>query len=276
MWNLPALRRLLEEILPNDDAFDDLSMDADFPGVGRRHMLLNGRRLDHVQLILLAIEDVTNRRRAEQGQEILFYESQHRIKNLFSSVSAILHLTRKGAGSVEDFVARFSDRLNSLARTQDVLSQAPADGTDLRELVEAEMEAHGVLPDGQVKIEGEPIGLPQKTAQALAMVVHELATNGLKYGALAHGGRVHMSWARSANGERIVFRWRESGVPGGAPELGGGFGCKLIRDVVPHMLDGTSQLEATEDGVLCVIDVPLEKEEDRLAPDPGGSGRNKG
>ena len=275
-WDLPDLRRLLEEILPHDRAFDDLPMAADFAGLGHRDMLLNGRRLDHVQLILLAIEDVTERRRAERGQLALLDELQHRVKNLFANISGILRVTSEGAGGVEEFVERFSSRLSSLERVQDVLSRAPAQGADLRDLVAAEMEAHGAQPNGQVEIEGEPIRLARRTAQALAMAVHELATNGLKYGALAHGGHVHASWARSADGQRLVFRWRETGVPGGARGIEGGFGSKLIREVVPYMLGGTSELEATEDGVRCVIEAPLQQEKDRSEPEHWAVGGSKG
>ena len=262
-WDLPELRRLLDKVLPHDKAFDDLAMAADFRDIGHRDMLLNGRRLDHVQLILLAIEDVTDRRRAERAQQALLDELQHRVKNLFANIKSLLRMTSEGAGSVEGFLRRFSTRLEALERTQDVLSREGGRGVDLKDLVAAEMEAHGAPPNGQVSVEGEPVRLSRRTAQALAMAVHELATNGLKYGALAHGGDVHASWQRSADGERLVFRWRETGVPGGAKALEGGFGSKLIREVVPYMLGGTSELEATDDGVRCVIEVPLEGKVDR-------------
>jgi PAS domain S-box-containing protein len=274
-WDLPDLRRLLEEILPHDHAFEDLSIAAEFPDIGHRDMLLNGRRLDHVQLILLAIEDVTERRRAERRQQALLDELQHRVKNLFASINAILRLTSKGAANKEEFVDSFLNRLGSLERTQDMLSRAPAPGADLRDLVAAELEAHGGPAEGAVDLEGEPIRVGRRMAQALAMAVHELATNALKYGALAHGGRVHAAWARSADGQRLVFRWRETGVPGGAHGIQGGFGSKLIREVVPYMLGGTSELEATEDGVRCVIEAPLDQEEDQSTPEHEVAGGEK-
>lgn len=85
-WNLPELRRMLEEVLPHEPAFDDLSMAADFTHLGHRDMLLNGRRLDNVQLILLAIEDVTEQRRGERGQQTLLDALQHGVKKLFASI----------------------------------------------------------------------------------------------------------------------------------------------------------------------------------------------
>lgn len=160
--------------------------------------------------------------------------------------------------------------------TQDILTREPAHDIDLRQLVVAEIEAHGAPPDARVEIAGEPVRLSRRTAQAFAMAVHELATNGLKYGALAHGGHVHASWARSADGRRLVFCWRDTGVRGGAGEIDGGFGSKLVREIVPYMLGGTSELEATEDGVRCVIELPLERAQDHAAPAHGAADGDDG
>ncbi|MDN2564632.1 PAS domain-containing protein [Aquibium sp. A9E412] len=268
-WDLPELRRLLDEVLPHDKAFDDLAMAADFTGLGHRDMLLNGRQLDHVQLILLAIEDVTERRRAERAQQALLDELQHRVKNLFANIRSMLRLTSKGAESVEGFLGRFTDRLGSLERTQDILSREGGRGVDLKTLIAAELEAHGAPPDGQVTVEGDPVLLSRRTAQALAMAAHELATNAVKYGALAHGGDLDVSWKRSADADRLVFGWRERGVPGGTKELEGGFGSKLIREIVPYLLGGKAELEATEDGLRCDIDVPLERPDESTAAEVG-------
>ena len=101
-WDIPDLRRLLSEILPDNDFFEDLEVEHDFPTIGHRVMLLNARRVDHLQLILLAIEDITERRRAEREREMLVGELNHRVKNAFAVIQA-LATQGNGVRSAEEY-----------------------------------------------------------------------------------------------------------------------------------------------------------------------------
>lgn len=110
-WDTPELRRLLLDVLPTDNQFDGFEVEHDFETIGRRTMLLNGRRLDNVQLILLAIEDITERKRAAVEQELLARELSHRVKNTFAVVQALALHTGRHASSVEAYRERFLGRL---------------------------------------------------------------------------------------------------------------------------------------------------------------------
>jgi two-component system CheB/CheR fusion protein len=259
-WDMPALRNLLEEILPERETLTDYEVEGEFAAMGHRSMLLNAQRLDGARLILLAIEDVTERRRGERRQQALLDELQHRVKNLFGNIFSLLRLSSRNATDVAVFVEAFSSRLKALERTQRVLMSREDSTVSLRALVEAELHAHGGDAMGSVTVEGLDFGIDSRTAQALGMVVHELATNALKHGALANSGRIHISWARVQDGANLLFRWRETGVPGGAKEIDGGFGSHLIRQVVPYVLGGSAQLEHTQDGLRCILELPIDGE----------------
>lgn len=100
-WDIPRLRELLENVLPDNNAFDDVEVEHDFEHVGRRIMLINGRRLDHLDLILLAIRDVTEQRRMEKERETRVGELHHRIKNVLTTVDALVRRTLRDSGSLE-------------------------------------------------------------------------------------------------------------------------------------------------------------------------------
>jgi hypothetical protein len=115
-WDIPELRRLLSEVLPGDEFFEDFEVEHEFETIGSRIVLLNARRVDHLQLILLAMEDVTERRRAEQERELLIGELNHRVKNLFAVIRA---LATQGDGdrSAEEYQRVLLGRMRSRAPT---------------------------------------------------------------------------------------------------------------------------------------------------------------
>jgi PAS domain-containing protein len=124
-WGIPRLRELLENVLLDDNAFDDVEVDHEFEGIGRRIMLLNGRRLDHLDLILLAIRDVTEQRRMEAQQQTLMGELDHRIRNVMTTVSALARRALRESHSREEFGETFQRRLGAMGRTQELLTRAP-------------------------------------------------------------------------------------------------------------------------------------------------------
>lgn len=188
----------------------------------------------------------------------------------------ILRVTSGGAGDVETFVGRFSDRLGSLERTQEVLGRDPEHHADLGGLVTAELAAQGGTRNGRVMLEGEPVRLGWRAAHALVIVVHEVSTKGRESGALAQGGNLHVSWAPSADGQRLVFTWHETAVSSGLHRLEGGSGSQLIREIVLRMPGGTSVLEATDDGVRCIIELPLNPDVDGSEEEHERTGAEQG
>lgn len=259
-WDLPELRALLEEILPKESSFDDFEMDREFQNIGRRVVLLNARRLDHLNLILLAIRDVTEQRRQETRRQAFMGELQHRVKNILGNVRALASQTRRNSGNLDEFFQAFDARLASLGRVQDLLVRSPSEAVALEELVELELEAIGAEKGSDFTVEGPTVRLSPRDAQAMAMTVHELTTNAAKYGALStEAGRIEIGWSIELREGRQVlsFHWQEHGVAitDGAPTKG--FGSRLIEESLPRMLGGSAVLTYEAHGASCRLEFPL-------------------
>ncbi len=261
-WDIPELRRLLEGVLPEDDAFNDYEVEHAFEGIGRRIMLLNGRRLDHLDQIILAIRDVTERREHERRQAAFMGELQHRVKNILNNVGALANHLRRRSDNLEQFFEAFAPRLSALARAQQLLLEHPDGNVALSELVRLELDAVGAEAGRSYAASGQPVSLCPRDAQAMAMAVHELATNAGKYGALSvEGGRIDVTWQiEEAEGPQLRFVWRESGLRIDAPSGARGFGSEMLERSVPHMLGGRAELTFHPDGAECRIGFPLREE----------------
>ena len=204
-----------------------------------------------------AQRDVTERRRMQARQAVLVAELQHRTRNLLAVVRAIADRTL-GHGPA---LAEYGARLAALGRVQGLLSRNRQDwSVPVAELVRAELDAHGMRLDDQTRVEGPAVELPGDQVQPVAMALHELATNAVKYGALAGGpGRLSVTWRveQEGGGARLVIDWRESGVPmPGGPPARRGYGTELITAALPYQLDADTALEFTPDGVRCRIILP--------------------
>lgn len=257
-WDIPELRTLLEQVLPDDNAFDDFLVEHEFRQIGLRIMLVNGRRLDHLDLIILAIRDVTEQKDQERRQQTFMGELQHRVKNILNNVRSLANQTIRQSESLEQFRAAFLPRLDALARAQSLLIESPDEDVELADILRVELEAVGAQEGGDYTSTGPSIRLAPRDAQVVAMAVHELATNAGKYGALKEkDGRITIEWWYSDDGAEICFRWRESGVRIDNTEPKRGFGSQAITRSVPHMLGGTATLSLHEDGAECLISVPV-------------------
>ena len=258
-WDIPKLRELLEEILPEKTSFDDFEVEQDFDPLGRRIMVLNARRLDHHDLILLAIRDVTEEREHQRRQQTFVAELQHRVKNILNNVRALASQTRRRSATLDGFFESFDARLGALGRAQDLLMQSPSEAVSLREVIRVELEALGAEQGRHYTIEGPTIRMPPRDAQTLAMLAHELATNASKYGALAtESGRIDIAWRVEdrEDGPFVLFNWRERGVEIKDDERLKGFGSEVIEESLPYMLGGGTSLLFHADGVECRADFP--------------------
>jgi two-component sensor histidine kinase/PAS domain-containing protein len=251
-WKIPRLRHLLERVLPQNNAFDDVEVDHDFEVIGRRIMLLNGRRLDHMDLILLAIRDVTEQRRLEAQQQLLMGELHHRINNVLTNVQALASQTLRQYPSIEDFGAAFQGRLQALARAQEMLVKAPERHVDITELLRLELCAQGAQEGRSFALTGPEVALSPEAAQAFAMAIHELTTNAVKHGALAApDGRVEIIWERfdgDGGSPSLRFRWRERGLEIDTTPARIGYGSRVLKTTFRHALRGESQLILHPDG----------------------------
>lgn len=205
-------------------------------------------------------QDVTERKRNEERQAVLLAELQHRVRNVLAMVRSLIRRTLSGAETVEDVGEQIEGRLEALARTQALLTRALGFGVDLDEIVREELEAQAA-PEESFTISGPRVELPPKAAEVVSLVVHELASNAAKYGALRQeGARLAVSWRIDEEQEPPWLRltWRESGVsvPAGE-ERRSGFGTELISRRVPYELGGRGGIVFRADGVEALMEFPL-------------------
>ena len=258
-WDIPELRQALREAMPDAGKLTDLVLSHDFRDLGHKELHVDARWLDAGSLILVAIEDVTARRATEREREVLISELRHRVRNLLAKILAIVSLSQEGKTSVAAFADELKERITAIVRTEEFMGTR-SDTIGLRELVEAELKS--VSSADRLSIEGPEVRLSAHAAQGLALMLHELTTNAVKHGAFSgRDGRLDVRWSVDGGPEepRFELSWEESGAAKGVSH-GGGFGSRLIREIVPHMLGGATTVASGEDGVACTLTIPLSDE----------------
>jgi len=200
------------------------------------------------------IWDATARREAEERQNLLLAELDHRVKNTLSRVQSILTQSLRGADSMEAFAQAFEGRIAATARAHNLLTRESWRGADLRLLALEELAPHAEA--GNVTVEGEAVRLSPGAAVSFAMAFHELTTNAAKYGALSvPGGVVAVRWRRE--GDRLILSWEESGGPPVPPSPRRGFGSLLIERGLAYELRGSARIEFHPEGLRCLVEAPL-------------------
>lgn len=206
--------------------------------------------------------DIHELKSLEGRQAVLIAELHHRTRNLLAVVQSIASQTLRSAKSLDAFAAEFEGRLRALSRVQGLLARVEQRDVDLSEIVEAELAAHGdgALETEKISIKGPSVALPATSAQAVALALHELATNAVKYGALAQAsGRLEVQWQVELMPDPwIALEWRESGVsmPTAGSPVRRGYGTELIERALRYQLKAKTQLDFAPDGVRCSIRVP--------------------
>jgi two-component sensor histidine kinase len=204
---------------------------------------------------LVLSADVAVRRRGEDHKSLLIAELDHRVKNGLACVAAVAKRSRESSRSADEFLNVLNARIDSLAKTHTLLSRSHWQGVNLDELVRGEL---AFFANGEsVVIEGPQIELAAEAVQPVAMVLHELATNAAKYGALSnYDGRVLVRWRRKSNGEKLELEWLETGGPQLAPTTETGYGTRVIREIIPYELGGVVDFALTPEGARCRLEVP--------------------
>lgn len=223
-------------------------------------------------LVLETNRDITERRTADAIRDLLVAELNHRVKNTLAIVQSLASQTARTQPDMPAFVASFIGRLQSLAAAQAILSDAHWSGARLRDLVASQL-AITIGPSDVTTLTGEDVFLPPQTALQLTLILHELATNAKRYGALSSDqGRVAIAWhLESGAPRRVVLDWKESGGPSVDAPRDRGFGRQLIERTgrLPYL---QSKLEFPPEGVRCRVWAEL-PEADQTGPgyfDPGG------
>jgi PAS domain S-box-containing protein len=201
--------------------------------------------------------DITDRKLAQERQELLIHEIHHRTKNIFSVVQAVIARSFADKSTVKEAEQAVFSRLHSLAQTHVMLIDNDWQGADIAEVVRTEMSPYA----DRTTIEGPTIVLNAKAAQNFALAVHELATNAAKYGALSNqSGRVHISWSvGTPNGHhQFIFRWQEHSGPPVSPPSRKGFGTTVLEQVMAEYFETPPLIEFAADGVRYAVIGSLE------------------
>jgi two-component sensor histidine kinase len=191
--------------------------------------------------------------RQASREAALTSELEHRVKNTLAVVATVIERAREDTKSIDEFLSSLRARIQSMAGTQDLLSQSGGRGVSVADLVSTELRPFAT--GANTSVDGPPVHLSPAASHALAMVVHELATNAAKYGALSQpGGRVAMRW-RHSSARMLRIEWKETGGPQVAAPAREGYGTSVIRDLLAYELGGRVELLFEPDGVRCTIEL---------------------
>jgi PAS domain S-box-containing protein len=196
--------------------------------------------------------DITERKRAEERQNLLAREVDHRAKNALALAQSIVRLTR--ADEIKAYVSAVEGRINALARVHTILSLSSWQGAELSKLIDEELAPYSL--GGQIKLAGSEVQLLPAIAQTLALALHELFTNSAKYGALStRAGQLAIGW--QVEDELLTLTWEESGGPLVGKPKSRGFGTRSLLASVESQLGGQAHFDWRAEGLLCRLEVPL-------------------
>lgn len=198
--------------------------------------------------------DINDRKQAEEHTKLLLNELNHRVKNTLAVVQGIAQQTFKG--SDPDARRAFEGRLSALSKAHNLLTERNWRPAPLGDLADEVGHVCGAARQ-RIFVSGPDVMLSPRQALSIAMALHELCTNAMKYGALSdERGAVNLTWR--VEEFRLRVEWRESGGPRVAPPTERGYGSMMIERALAHDLQGTAKLDFQPDGVVCVIDAPME------------------
>lgn len=234
-WDIADLGILLTQVIPRSTAIVDYRMEHDFPSLGHKVMLLTARMLHHPDnnnhMMLLSIVDITERAEQNAETDLLFGELKHRMKNLLSVARSIARHAPTDGRSAAQYRDEFLGRFEALVEAQE-LGFVGDEATDLVTLIERVLAPYARPDAVQIKAEGAVI-LGSSTMTSLGLVLHELATNAAKYGALSlPEGRVSIGWQANQANSHMLMTWCETRGPPVTPPTKTGFGNRLIQTAI--------------------------------------------
>jgi two-component system CheB/CheR fusion protein len=262
-WNIGPLRKLLEEIVPTRHQINDFEVELVIPPSDTRFFQVNARRIDggggRPELILLAMEDITERKASVRHQDVLVAELNHRVQNMLTVVQSIASQTRRYSATPAAFDEAFQGRLHALANANDAVIAGSWKGVGLGEIAERALAVFAA--PGQVVLDkGPEIDLRPQASLSLAMILHEMATNAVKYGALSvPAGKVRVTWRLDTAGQeqRVVLNWTERGGPEVDTPSRRGQGTRLIERSIAYELRGKANIRFERQGVCIELSFPL-------------------
>jgi PAS domain S-box-containing protein len=213
-------------------------------------------RSEGLDLVLVVLVDISERKRVDERQRLIIGELNHRVQNLFAVVQSMALHSLDGKGSLMDAREVFIDRLQSLGRAYSMMTEQEWRGAPLRQILAAETSPFA----DRVSIEGIDLMVRQNAAQSFALLLHELTTNAVKYGALSDAaGRVVVHWKvdRESHPDQFVLYWEETGGPIVVPPTRTGYGRKIVEGTMRRI--GKHQIEYAPSGLKYRMEAPIEK-----------------
>lgn len=202
--------------------------------------------------------DVTGRKQAEEGHELLAGEMSHRVKNLLAIATALTSISSRSSATAEQMGQELAGRLAALGRAHDLVRPLPSDHGkaallgDLISIILAPYDDKGLF-SGRIRVAVGRMGVSEGAATSLALILHELATNSLKYGALSVASGT-LDVTATAAGDELVLVWLERGGPAvKEPSQSDGFGSKLIERSVSRQLRGSIEYDWSEGGLIVTL-----------------------
>jgi two-component system CheB/CheR fusion protein len=220
--------------------------------------------------VVITFTDISERKRTEQHQRLLLGELNHRVKNMLATVQAIVTQTLRGSHTLDSFAENLKGRLMALAGAHDLLTESSWRGASLAAVVRSALRPFQAT--NRIEITGEDLPLTPKAALALSLIIHELATNAVKYGALSTAnGSVGLGWqiVRAAPDRALRLTWHETHGPEVQSPDHPGFGLTLIERSTAHELDGNTKVEFRPEGVHCELELPLSQDNFQDVPGDG-------
>jgi PAS domain S-box-containing protein len=239
-------------------------IEATAPEAPRVHdLLLSAAPLrvgsDKVSGCVITMVDLSQRKAAEKQQLLLMGELDHRVKNTLALVLSICKRTASTEETVQGFQVAFSGRIQALAATHNLLADRSWSSISIAEVVSAELDPFVSRPKSRLSVEGVDAQVMPRAAIALGLVIHELATNAVKYGALSReSGRVHVAVTKRPDDAFLSVEWVESGGPEVRPPSRRGFGQTVITRSLQYSPNGGAQIDYPVEGVRCLIRIPEE------------------
>lgn len=208
-----------------------------------------------------AVQDITDIKTAEAHRELLLGELNHRVKNSLAIIQAMASHTLRNSSSLEVFKETFIGRLHAIASAHEILTSSQWRLAGLAELIAKQVGPYAAIDGQRVRLDGPSVILSPTSAHALGLILHELATNASKYGALStEAGHIEISWnvIHEPGRDRVKMEWVERGGPSVSPPRHKGFGSRLIETSLSHSLGGSADLRYGACGFSATLNVPIE------------------
>lgn len=258
-WDIPELRKLMSAVIPRAAAVIGYEVKHDFPTIGPRTFLIDARRLvhpdDNSPNILIIFDDVTQRQRHDAEMDFILAEMRHRLSNIAAVVLSVVKNSKTSDPTTARFKEALLGRLDITFQAQNVAARGAT--AQFETLLKTSV---GATVAERLQCSGPSAELKSSLVLPVSMILHELGTNAMKYGAVSvPGGSVHVTWElEDGSRERtiLVCRWREEGGPQISPPDHKGYGTELIEGLAVH-LGGSAELAYPPGGFVATIKFPM-------------------